>query len=146
MMNIPTSIPLAWSNLVFIWISSTSVRLSIASRIRSLERTFRTYPQTAAADFAQHGTDDLFGQSISPADAFKRFANISFFQQFHIPVEPTWIDGEDVVRIPKLIRVISLNQPGHLLNHFLWVAPSVGEAKYRMAAPIAYVWTSSGRN
>src|SRR5205823_1123700 len=84
--------------------------------------------------------------AIGPGDALERNANLPLLQLRGVGLQPSRVDGEDVVRHPEHVGLVAAQQPFDFIGNTRGRTPAMGEAVHRMTAPLAAIRAPARRD
>ena len=111
----------------------------------ALGAALRAYPETEASQFRQR-PDDIFCQAVGSGDTLEGNMKRAGSYLFTPLLQPSMVDGEDIVRDPEHVGLVSIAQPFQLVGHKLRLATTVCLAVDLVTAPFTVIGTAPRRD
>src|SRR6185436_8299779 len=110
----------------------------------ALAAALRADPDAVAPHLRERRQHLLAHHAVGPRNGLEREAEAAPLQLGGVVEQPAVADGEDVVRVPELVRPPAVADVLDFVGHVLEAPPPVAEAEYRVRAPAALVGTAAG--
>ncbi len=103
-------------------------------------------PDPIATQVPQYLDGFLRLKAVGASDGLERQAKSASVESCLVPLQPRVADGEHIVRIPELVRVIPLHDPGHFRRDILRTTAPVGVTIHGVRAPGASIRAAARRD
>jgi hypothetical protein len=138
MRNMPTSMPCACARRHACRTCST-FDAALHGVEDFLAAALRADPDAITAELAQQSGGAFVLQTVGARDGFERTVDATALELRGIAGEPGMTDGEDVIGVPHLVGIVTIDDPLHLIGHVGRAAPPMGMSVDGVRAPVAAI-------